>query len=132
MHDRTLGSHGLTVSELGLGCMGMTWAYGTPDAAEVERTLHEGGNAGKRLDFLAQELNREANTLASRAATQKIADCALAPALFFADWVEPIAPSLANTTAYRARLLKRPSFARAVDEARPFRQYFPPGAPDRD
>jgi uncharacterized protein (TIGR00255 family) len=32
---------------------------------------------GKRLDFLAQELNREANTLASKAATQKISDCAL-------------------------------------------------------
>jgi uncharacterized protein (TIGR00255 family) len=46
-------------------------------ADEVERTLGAGGTAGKRLDFLAQELNREANTLASKAATQKIADCAL-------------------------------------------------------
>ena len=44
---------------------------------EVERTLARGGAAGKRLDFLAQELNREANTLASKAATQRIADCAL-------------------------------------------------------
>jgi uncharacterized protein (TIGR00255 family) len=44
---------------------------------EVDRTLAKGGAAGKRLDFLAQELNREANTLASKAATQKIADCAL-------------------------------------------------------
>ena len=33
---------------------------------------------------------------------------------------------------YRARLLARPSFARAVDEARPYRLLFPPGAPDRD
>jgi glutathione S-transferase len=33
---------------------------------------------------------------------------------------------------YRARLLARPSFARAVDEARYFRQHFPLGAPDRD
>lgn len=31
-----------------------------------------------------------------------------------------------------ARLLARPSFARAVDEARPFRPNFPLGAPDRD
>jgi uncharacterized protein (TIGR00255 family) len=46
-------------------------------AGEVERTLAKDGAAGKRLDFLAQELNREANTLASKAATQKIADCAL-------------------------------------------------------
>ena len=34
--------------------------------------------------------------------------------------------------AYRQRLLARPSFARAVDEARPYRSYFPLGAPDRD
>ena len=44
---------------------------------EVERVVAKGGAAGKRLDFLAQELNREANTLASKAAGLKIADCAL-------------------------------------------------------
>ena len=44
---------------------------------EVERTLKAGGAAGKRLDFLAQELNREANTLASKAASTQVADCAL-------------------------------------------------------
>lgn len=44
---------------------------------EVERTLSRGGAAGKRLDFLAQELNREANTLASKAASQALSDCAL-------------------------------------------------------
>ncbi len=44
---------------------------------EVERVLAAGGAVGKRLDFLAQELNREANTLASKAATQKVADCGL-------------------------------------------------------
>jgi glutathione S-transferase len=61
-----------------------------------------------------------------------LADCAAAPALFYADWVQPIDASLASLRAYRARLLARPSFARAVDEARPYRQLFPPGAPDRD
>jgi len=44
---------------------------------EVERAIAKGGATGKRLDFLAQELNREANTLASKAATQKISDGAL-------------------------------------------------------
>jgi uncharacterized protein (TIGR00255 family) len=44
---------------------------------EVDRTLSRGGAVGKRLDFLAQELNREANTLASKAASQEISDCAL-------------------------------------------------------
>ena len=45
--------------------------------SEVERVLAAGGAAGKRLDFLAQELNREANTLASKAASAEISDCAL-------------------------------------------------------
>jgi uncharacterized protein (TIGR00255 family) len=49
--------------------------------AEVERSLAEGGQrsspVGKRLDFLAQELNREANTLASKAASGALADSAI-------------------------------------------------------
>ena len=61
-----------------------------------------------------------------------MADCAAAPSLFYADWVQPIDGRFAETKAYRARLLARPSFARAVEEARPFRKFFPPGAPDRD
>ena len=44
---------------------------------EVERTLKKGGAVGKRLDFIAQELNREANTLASKAASAELSDCAL-------------------------------------------------------
>ena len=44
---------------------------------EVERALRKGGAVGKRLDFVAQELNREANTLASKAASQALSDCAL-------------------------------------------------------
>ncbi|HYH20705.1 MAG TPA: glutathione S-transferase family protein [Azospirillum sp.] len=61
-----------------------------------------------------------------------LADCAAAPALFYADWVHPIGAAFGNVRAYRARLLARPSFARAVDEARPYRPFFPLGAPDRD
>ncbi len=61
-----------------------------------------------------------------------LADCAAAPALFYADWTHAIDPALANVHAYRRRLLARPSFARAVDEARPYRWMFPLGAPDRD
>ena len=49
----------------------------TVHLAEVDRVLKHGGAAGKRLDFIAQELNREANTLASKAASTPIADCAL-------------------------------------------------------
>jgi glutathione S-transferase len=61
-----------------------------------------------------------------------LADCAAAPALFYADWVHPIGDAFPSIAAYRARLLARPSVKRAVDDARPFRALFPGGAPDRD
>ena len=61
-----------------------------------------------------------------------LADCSGAPSLFYADWVQPIPDELETLKQYRARLLARPSVARVVDEARPYRSYFPLGAPDRD
>jgi glutathione S-transferase len=61
-----------------------------------------------------------------------LADCAAAPSLFYADWVHEIDSRFANVRAYRGRLLSRPSVARAVDEARPYRPLFPLGAPNRD
>jgi glutathione S-transferase len=61
-----------------------------------------------------------------------LADCAAAPSLFYADWAHPIGESFSHVRSYRARLLARPSVARVVDEARPFRHFFPLGAPDRD
>jgi glutathione S-transferase len=61
-----------------------------------------------------------------------LADCAAAPSLFYADWTHAIPERFTTLIAYRKRLLARPSFARAVDEARPYRPFFPLGAPDRD
>jgi glutathione S-transferase len=61
-----------------------------------------------------------------------LADCAAAPSLFYADWTLQIPESFPTLRAYRARLLARPSFARAVNEGRPYRPLFPLGAPDRD
>jgi glutathione S-transferase len=61
-----------------------------------------------------------------------LADCAAAPSLFYADWVERIGPARPKLAAYRARLLAHPVVARAVDEGRPYRAFFPLGAPDRD
>jgi len=61
-----------------------------------------------------------------------LADCAAAPSLFYADWVEPIGETRPQLSAYRAALLKHPAFARCVEEARPYRSFFPLGAPDRD
>lgn len=61
-----------------------------------------------------------------------LADCAAAPSLFYADWTYRIPEMFAVLRAYRARLLARPSFARAVEEARAYRPLFPLGTPDRD
>ena len=49
MEQRTLGTQGLTVSALGLGCMGMTSAYGTPDEAEAIATIHRALDLGINL-----------------------------------------------------------------------------------
>jgi glutathione S-transferase len=54
-----------------------------------------------------------------------IADCAAAPALFYAHWGHPIPESHAAVREYRARLLARPSIKRVVDEAKPWREIFP-------
>jgi glutathione S-transferase len=61
-----------------------------------------------------------------------LADCGAAPFLFYADWTHAIDTRFEHLHAYRRRLLARPSFARAVDEARIYRPLFPLGAPDRD
>jgi len=61
-----------------------------------------------------------------------MADCSAAPALFYADWTHPLGEAFPKVRSYRRRLLERPSFARAVDEARPYRPLFPLGASDRD
>jgi glutathione S-transferase len=68
----------------------------------------------------------------SSGASFSLGDCAAAPALFYSDWVHEIGPEFPHVRAFRARLLARPSVARVVDEARPYRQLFPPGAPNRD
>jgi uncharacterized protein (TIGR00255 family) len=45
--------------------------------AEVRRVLAQGGNVGKRLDFLAQELHREANTLGSKSVDAELSQVSL-------------------------------------------------------
>jgi aryl-alcohol dehydrogenase-like predicted oxidoreductase len=46
MEQRVLGKNGPTVSALGLGCMGMTWAYEGRDEAEAVATIHESLDLG--------------------------------------------------------------------------------------
>jgi glutathione S-transferase len=54
-----------------------------------------------------------------------LADCAAAPALFYATTYVPIAPEQGRLAAYFDRLVQRPSVARAIDEARPWFKYYP-------
>ena len=54
-----------------------------------------------------------------------LADCAAAPALFYADKVMPLQGAYPNALALLERLKTRPSFARVLDEAEPYFQYFP-------
>jgi glutathione S-transferase len=61
-----------------------------------------------------------------------LATCAAAPSLFYADWVERIPEDCPRLAALRAELLALPSVSRCVEDARPYRELFPLGAPDRD
>jgi glutathione S-transferase len=54
-----------------------------------------------------------------------MADCAAAPALFYADKVMPFGATHPNAMAYLGRLKQRPSFARVLDEAQPYFKLFP-------
>jgi glutathione S-transferase len=54
-----------------------------------------------------------------------LADCAAAPALYYADRVMPFGRDLPNASAYLARLMERPSFARTLKEAEPYFSMFP-------
>jgi len=87
---------------------GQNDAYGVEDARRMLRTAYgmvEAEMAGKQWamgdDFT-------------------MADCAAAPALFYAEMAEPFAQTHKNVAAYRERLMARPSYARALKEAEPY------------
>ena len=54
-----------------------------------------------------------------------MADCAAAPSLFYANQVMPFSDTHKNVARYFERLMQRPSFARAVEEAKPYFKLFP-------
>jgi glutathione S-transferase len=80
------------------------------------------------LDRAYALLDARATTAWLAGGTFTLADCAAAPALFYAWVVHPWA-GLPSLTAYYERLTARPSVARVIDEARPYRELFPPGWP---
>lgn len=77
---------------------------------------------GRAYDLLEDALADNGAWVAGEAFT--LADCGAAPALFYANMVEPFA-GRPRLEAYYARLRARPSFVRAVEEAREFRPFFP-------
>lgn len=96
------------------------------------RDSEEVAAAKAALDTIYSWLNRHMDGREWASGSFSLADCAAAPSLFYADWVHPIPAIHVALRTYRARLLERPSVARAVDEARAYRHLFPLGAPDRD
>ena len=95
-----------------------------PDAPEIAA-----GKAGLRRAYAWLERWLEDNALPPHVS---LVTCAAAPSLFYGDWVEPIPEDCPRLAALRAELLALPPVARCVDDARPYRPYFPYGAPDRD
>jgi glutathione S-transferase len=61
-----------------------------------------------------------------------MADCAAAPALYYANVAVPIGTTRPRAVAYLRRLMARPSFARVLTEAEPYFQYFPLNAERRE
>jgi glutathione S-transferase len=54
-----------------------------------------------------------------------LADCAAAPALFYAGTLEPFPDNYGHLKAYFERLMNRPSVQRVIDEARPWFSFYP-------
>src|ERR1700736_1859081 len=93
---------------------------------EVERDAKGVGDARNLLDVAYGWLNKPLSQDVWAAGGEfTLADCAAAPALFYADWVHPIGDRFAGMRYYRNRVLARPSVARTVNEARPYRKLFP-------
>lgn len=99
---------------------------------EVSRDPYGVARARERLRLAYGWLERQIGDGWAVGHTFTLADCAAAPSLFYADWVEPIGTGGPRLGAYRARLLADPIVARAVDEGRKYRPLFPLGAPGRD
>jgi glutathione S-transferase len=125
MRDRIFDNHVMTPTQA-IVAEHLPFITKTPDEARI-------GRARAALDKVYPWLDSRLGGRRWAAGDDfTLADCAGAPSLFYADWVQPIPDALATLKAYRARVLSRPSVARVVNEARPYRPLFPLGAPDRD
>lgn len=94
---------------------GKSDAYGVEEARVLLR---------RALGMIEREMGRKTWSMGD---DFTMADCAAAPALFYADKVMPLADKHPNAAAYLDRLKKRPSYARALAEAEPYFKLFPKG-----
>lgn len=82
--------------------------YGVEQAKALLQTAY---------DMIEQEMDSKSWAMGD---AFSMADCAAAPALFYANMVMPFGNAHKNAAAYLGRLMERPSFARAVKEAQPY------------
>jgi glutathione S-transferase len=93
---------------------------GSHDAFGVEEAR---GVLATALGLVDEEMAGRSDWIMGEAFT--MADCAAAPALFYADKVIALKDAYPNAAAYHARLSARPSYARARTEAEPYLQFMP-------
>ena len=113
--QRWSSAHYIT-RQAGAGCA-------TPDEAEIA-----GGKEASPGLWLARKLARRQCAAAARFACH----VRRRAVLFYADWVERIPDDCPRLASLRAELLALPAVSRCVEDARPYRAFFPLGAPDRD
>lgn len=89
------------------------------DAATLTGTVDE---LGRAYDLIEGRLG---DRIWAAGDTFSMADCAAAPALFYAAVIRPFSPEHPRLSAYFERLMARPSVWRCIVEARPVFQYFP-------
>ncbi|MER8408641.1 MULTISPECIES: glutathione S-transferase family protein [unclassified Mesorhizobium] len=84
----------------------------------------EQARAQLRSSYAIIEQDMQSTTWAV-GASFTMADCAAAPALFYANKVEPFGDEYPAVRRYHDRLLQRPSVARVIEEAQPYFKLFP-------
>ena len=94
-----------------------------PDGEHDRRGVADArGALGTAYDMIERQVAERTWAIGD---TFSVADCAAAPALFYAGIVVPFAETHPHVAAYFERLLERPSFRRVIAEARPYFQLFP-------
>ena len=101
MERRKLGTQGLEVSAIGLGCMGMSGAYGRPDETEAIKTIHRALELGIDLLDTADMYGNGANEeLVGRAIKGRREEVVLATKFGIASFNPPAPPSVRGDPPY--------------------------------